>query len=216
MKKLEGMGVEWFIAIPRYPNVKQAIEDINDSEWVEIGYTPDGVAQVAETTIVTKIDKTEHTVRLKYQTHPPHRPRTAAAVKKIGDITHSPPTTTCLRQRPTGRTATTPAWNRGIRDLKHHTGPGSLPIRAVLRQRRLDGRRGDRPQPIAGGSTTTPAKVPPNSSPTKNTVRNRLFKLPGRIVNHAGQLIVRLPTNWPWAPAYRTTLQNIRALPQLC
>ncbi len=64
VKKLEGMGVEWFIAIPRYPNVKQAIEDINDSDWVDIGYTPDGVAQVAETMIVFKIDKTEHTVRL--------------------------------------------------------------------------------------------------------------------------------------------------------
>ncbi|MCY4650320.1 MAG: transposase, partial [bacterium] len=64
VKKLEGMGVEWFVAIPRYCNVKQAIEDINESEWVDIGYTTDGVAQVAETMIVTKIDKIEHTVRL--------------------------------------------------------------------------------------------------------------------------------------------------------
>ncbi|MCQ3805536.1 MAG: transposase, partial [Acidimicrobiia bacterium] len=49
-----------------------------------------------------------------------------------------------------------------------------------------------------------------------NTVRNRLFHLPGRIVNHAGQLILRLPARWPWSTAYHTTLTGIRNLPQLC
>ena len=49
-----------------------------------------------------------------------------------------------------------------------------------------------------------------------NTVRTRLFRLPGRIVNHGGKLILRLPARWPWADTYLTTLASIRSLPQLC
>ena len=49
-----------------------------------------------------------------------------------------------------------------------------------------------------------------------NTVRTRLFRLPGRIVNHGRRLILRLPTRWPWANTYHTALAGIRNLPQLC
>ncbi len=35
--------------------------------------------------------------------------------------------------------------------------------------------------------------------------RTRLFRLPGRIVNHGGKLILRLPARWPWADTYLTT-----------
>ena len=31
------------------------------------------------------------------------------------------------------------------------------------------------------------------------TVRNQLLALPGRLVNHAGRTILRLPARWPWA-----------------
>ncbi len=48
------------------------------------------------------------------------------------------------------------------------------------------------------------------------SIRTRLFGLPGRIVNHSRKHILRLPTRWPWAGAYLTTLTNLRALPQLC
>ena len=46
-----------------------------------------------------------------------------------------------------------------------------------------------------------------------NTVRTRLFRLPGRIVNHGGKLILRLPARWPWADTYLTTLGIRRANP---
>ena len=49
-----------------------------------------------------------------------------------------------------------------------------------------------------------------------HTVRTRLFRLPGRIVNHGRRLILRLPTRWPWANTYHTTLAGIPSLPQLC
>ena len=48
------------------------------------------------------------------------------------------------------------------------------------------------------------------------TIRTRLFRLPGRLVNHSGQPVLRLPARWPWAKTYQTTLANLRGLPQLC
>ena len=48
------------------------------------------------------------------------------------------------------------------------------------------------------------------------TIRTRLFGLPGRVVNHGGRRLVRLPARWPWASTYLTTLTNLRNLPQLC
>ena len=47
------------------------------------------------------------------------------------------------------------------------------------------------------------------------TVNNRLLGVPGRIVNRAGRITLRLPARWPWATAYQNTLTDIRALPRL-
>ncbi len=214
VRKLEGMGVEWFIAIPRYPNVKQAIGHLDDTDWVDIGYTPDGEAQVAETMIVTKIDKTEHTVRLIIR-----RTRLADAEQQPlwKDWRHHTfATNSDLPATEADRTYRNHARvELGIRDLKHHTGLAHCPsgqffanaawmAAAVIAHnlyRWINHHTGQgSPQQLTNG----------------NTVRNRLFKLPGRIVNHAGQLILRLPARWPWATTYHTTLTGIRNLPQLC
>ena len=48
------------------------------------------------------------------------------------------------------------------------------------------------------------------------TIRNRLFSISGRLVNHSGRHLLRLPARWPWAQVYLTTLHNLRNLPQLC
>ena len=45
------------------------------------------------------------------------------------------------------------------------------------------------------------------------TVRSRVLDLPGRLVNHSGRLVLRLPERWPWASAFLTALGRIRALP---
>ena len=57
---------------------------------------------------------------------------------------------------------------------------------------------------------------PPGRLVRGRTIRTRLFGVPGRVVNHGGRRLLRLPTRWPWAGAYQTTLTNLRALPQLC
>ena len=48
------------------------------------------------------------------------------------------------------------------------------------------------------------------------TIRTRLFGIPGRVVNHRGRHILRLPARWPWEQVYLTTLANLRQLPQVC
>ena len=48
------------------------------------------------------------------------------------------------------------------------------------------------------------------------TIRTRLFGVPGRLVNHRGRPILRLPARWPWAAVYQNTLANLRGLPQRC
>lgn len=57
---------------------------------------------------------------------------------------------------------------------------------------------------------------PPGRLVRGRTIRTRLFGLPGRLVNHSGTLLLRLPARWPWADTYLTTLTNLRSLPQLC
>ena len=45
------------------------------------------------------------------------------------------------------------------------------------------------------------------------TIRTRLFGVPGRVVNHGGRRLVRLPARWPWAGTYLTTLTNLGRCP---
>jgi hypothetical protein len=47
------------------------------------------------------------------------------------------------------------------------------------------------------------------------TVRNRLFSVPGRLVNRSGRPVVRLPERWPWAATFSAALRRLRALPML-
>jgi hypothetical protein len=47
------------------------------------------------------------------------------------------------------------------------------------------------------------------------TFRTHLIAVPGRLVNRAGRLTLRLPTHWPWARRFERILGRIRAIPQL-
>ena len=53
---------------------------------------------------------------------------------------------------------------------------------------------------------------PPNKLTAGATIRNRLFGIPARLVNHSGRHILRLPAQWPWAHTYHTALANLRNL----
>ena len=45
------------------------------------------------------------------------------------------------------------------------------------------------------------------------TIRTQLFALPGRLVNRAGRVTLRLPTRWPWSATFTNLLVTLRGLP---
>ena len=55
----------------------------------------------------------------------------------------------------------------------------------------------------------------PDRLTVARTFRTQLVAVAGRIVNRAGRLILRLPTDWPWAQRFRLILTRLRNLPQL-
>jgi hypothetical protein len=46
-----------------------------------------------------------------------------------------------------------------------------------------------------------------------HTLRFRLWHLPGRLVRHARDAILRIPADWPWATAFTTCWDRLAALP---
>ena len=102
-----------------------------------------------------------------------------------------------------------------IRDLKHSEGLAHLPSASfaanaawlicaalshnIYRQIALLGRTQPKGRLVCG-----------------RTIRNRIFGIPRRVVNHRGLRILRLPARWPWEQVHLTTLANLRRLPQVC
>lgn len=56
---------------------------------------------------------------------------------------------------------------------------------------------------------------PPGKLTVGRTIRNQLFGIPGRVINHSGRLLLRLPARWRWARLYERTIASIRSLPML-
>jgi hypothetical protein len=51
---------------------------------------------------------------------------------------------------------------------------------------------------------------------TSETLRRKVFTMPGRLVHSGRRRHLRLPADWPWADAISTALTNIHAIPQRC
>ncbi len=210
---LERLKVRWSITMPLYAHVKAAIDAIADADWTPIDYRLGGEAHVAATTLVAgargegrKLRLVVRRSRLTDETQAALWPdwRYHAFVTNTtsdtvaADVFH--------RQHATVELA--------IRDLKNSTGLAHLPSGNFF----------------ANAAWLTCATLAHNlyrwinhHTPNRRgrltagqTVRNQLLALPGRLVNHAGRSVLRLPAHWPWAPTFHTTLANIRNLPQLC
>ena len=235
-KTLEGLGVGWSITTPQYNNVAEAIAAIGKDAWASIDYPQDGAAQVAETTIWAT-HRTRRTERMKlrlvvrrtrligpqaqqwpdwrYHTFVTNLERPATQA----DQHHHPNTNT---DHPNAEVVEADRYHRhhavcelAIRDLKgsaglSHLPSGSFAANAAWLACAALAHNIYRWIAILGRTQ------PPGQLVCGPTIRTRLFGLPGRIVNHSGRHILRLPARWPWAPTYQTTLRNLRALPQLC
>jgi hypothetical protein len=61
-------------------------------------------------------------------------------------------------------------------------------------------------------SATLGAPASDHEPVVARTFRRRLIDMPGRLVNHAGTLVLRAPRNWPWRDWFTGRLIALRAL----
>ena len=227
---LNGAGVGWSITTPQYSNVREAIAEIEETAWAEIDYPKDGQAQVAETTIWAT-HRTRRTERMKLRLVVRRTRLVGSQAQLFPDwryhafVTNLNETPTQADQHHHPNTDTAVEADRyhrqhavcelAIRDLKGSAGLSHLPSghfaanAAWLTCAALA-------HNITRWITLLGQTQPGGRLVNGTTTRNRLFGIPGRLVNHSRRHILRLPTRWPWARTYLTTLTNLRALPQLC
>ena len=200
------LGVRYTMAI-RTGNdaVSKVIAKIDESAWVDIDYTPDGKAQVAECIYKHRrlvVRRTRLTDTTQAALWPEWRHHAF-----LTDLTDDTITIDQFhRQHAVVELA--------IRDLKEGAGLEHCPSGkffanaawlacAVLAHNliRWTAQIGD---------------VHPDDQLTvARTIRTRLIALPGRLVNHSGKPTLRFPTRWPWAETFLHALTQLRAIPQL-
>ena len=217
LDRLERLKARWSVTIPLYPHVKAAIANIPEDDWKPISYPDGGEAQVAETAL-TAAERGRGKGREMRIVIRRSRLCDAAQAELWPDWRHH----AFITNRTDLTTVAADAYHRAhatvelaIRDLKGSTGLAHLPSgnfcanAAWLTCATLA-------HNLYRWLARLAKTAPPGRLTVGRTIRNQLLALPGRLVNHAGRTILRLPARWPWATAFQVTLTNIRALPQLC
>ena len=209
---LNRLGVRYTMAV-RCGNkaVAAAIAGISEDAWVDIGYTCDGVAQVAECTYASGRGRHRVTRRMIVRRT---RLTDKAQARLWPDWRHHAFLTDLDADA-----VTVDAFHRhhavvelAIRDLKEGAGLEHVPSGhffangawlacAVLAHNLI------RWTAYLGGVT------PRNQLVVARTLRARLVAVPGRLVNRAGVPTLRLPTDWPWAATFDGALAALRLLP---
>ena len=182
--------------------IAAAIANIDDKAWTDIDYTSDGVAQVAECVYQERrlvVRRTRLTTR-QAALWPDWRHHAF-----LTDLTGDDTTTIDAFHR---RHAVV---ELAIRDLKEgagleHVPSGNFHANSAWLQCTILAHNLIRWTTILGKTRVD------NELIVARTVRTRLVAIPGRLVNRAGRPTLRLPTNWPWANTFTTTLDAIRLL----
>ena len=206
--RLDAHGIAWSITVRLHANMKAAIAAIDEAAWVDIDYTIGGQAQVAETTYTAGRGNEAAHGSSRRAPHPPGRTRATPALARLAPprLHHSTPKVSMIAADRFHREHA--VVELAIRDLKEGAGLDHIPSGhyhanaawlacAVLAHN-------------LGCWTTLLAGQPPV---TNRTRRTRLISVPAVIVNRSGRTLLRLPARWPWAPAFTTTLNALRALP---
>jgi hypothetical protein len=182
--------------------VAEAIAAIPDDEWVEIDYTPDGQAQVAETMyrgrrLIVRRTRLTDSRQARLWPHWRH-------FGFLTDLGGDPVTLDAFhRQHATVELA--------IRDLKEGSGlqhcpSGNFSANSAWLQCAVLAHNLIRWTATLGTPTVDTLTV-------ARTIRVQLLAVPGRIVNRSGRATLRLPARWPWAQHFSDRLAHIRALP---
>lgn len=213
---LERVGVKFSITVQMNPAVRARIEQIPDGAWVRITYPDGGQAEVASFSYTT--GRGRHglpptTVRMIVR-----RTRLVGSQAALWPdwrhhvfVTNRPDTDVALVDREHRHHATV---ELAIRDIKDGAGLAHVPSGHFS----------------ANGAWLACAALAHNLIRWTNllgdpqsrdhltvarTFRTQLVSIPARLVNRAGRLTLRLPTNWPWARRFRAILTRLRAIPQL-
>jgi len=209
--RLNTHRIRWSITVTSHAHVQTAIQAIPDDAWIDIDYTIGGHAQVAETTLIVgrgqkkrTIEQARLVVRRTRLTEPAQKQlwpnwRHHAFITNTGldtieaDQFH--------REHAIVELA--------IRDLKEGVGLEHIPS-------------GHYPANSAWLACAVLAHnlgiwadlIAEQPRRTHRSRRTRLISLPAVIVNRSRQMLLRLPTHWPWADQFHRTLTAIRALPE--
>jgi Transposase DDE domain group 1 len=182
--------------------VSAVIAAIDEATWVDIDYTPDGQAQVAEC-----IYHGRRLIVRRTRLIDGHQARLWPDWRHFAFLTDLD-----------GDTVSVDAFHRrhavvelAIRDLKEGAGLQHVPSGhfhansawlqcAVLAHN------------LIRWTASLGQPTPVDHLTVARTVRHRLIMLPGRVVNHAGSRLLRGPLHWPWQDWFSQRLGALRAL----
>lgn len=206
------LGVRYTMAVrTNTKGIAAAIAAIADDAWVDIDYTPDGIAQVAECAYTTGRGRRRLTRRLVVRRT---RLTDTTQLKLWPDWRHHAFLTDL-----DGDVVEVDRFHRhhavvelAIRDLKEGAGLEHIPSGkfaansawlqcAVLAHNLVR-------WTVALGEIRGDA----NELTVARTVRTQLLAIPGRLVNRSGRPTLRLPTSWPWATRFTNGLNALRLL----
>ncbi len=205
------LGVRWSVTVAIGAQIRAAVDAIDPAAWTAIDYPAGGEAAVAETTITAHKSKRLEVVRLVVRrtrlTDPAQQAlwpdwRYHAFITDLdNDIVAADEF-----HRDHARV------ELAIRDLKEgagmtHCPSGRFYANAAWLACAV----------LAHNLTRWTARLgglhPTGQLTVTRSVRTQTLCLPGRLVNSSRKLVLRLPSNWPWATAFTTALDTIRALP---
>jgi hypothetical protein len=216
IKTLNRLRVAWSITVAMNPSIREAIGSVAEADWIDIAYPDGGVAQVAETTYVTgggTTKRAERHVRLVVRRT---RLTDGAQAQLWPDwrhhafITNVDLPTVAVDQFHRDHATVELA----IRDLKDGAGLEHCPSGRFFANAAWLGCA-----VLAHNLVRWTAHLgdvhPADQLTVTRTIRTHVLALPGRLVNHSRQWVLRLPARWPWATTFNTALNRIRALPML-
>jgi hypothetical protein len=204
------LGVRFSITVRLSPALHRVIDGIADADWVPIPYWLDGAADVAEATYTPFAHRGKRTaVRLIVRRV---KPTPGSQLEFAGfQYTHH-----ALITDRDGEMLHLEADHRrhavvesAIRDLKDGVALDHLP----------SGRFGANGawlgfNVIAYNLARWTSRVALGATlVTTTTLRARHIAVPGRMVSHARQVHLHLPTRWPWAAQFQAALECLRSLP---
>jgi hypothetical protein len=209
LRTLDRHRMRWSITVISNPKVQAAISSIPDHAWTDIDYTLGGFAQVAETTYIGggRRVKDRRTVRLVVRRT---RLTDPTQLRLWPDWRHH----AFITNRDDLNTIEADQFHRehavvelAIRDLKtggaEHIPSGHYAANAAWFSCAV----------IAHNLTRWTCLLGKQPTVTNTTFRTRVTAVPAVIVNRSGRPTMRLPTRWPWANTFTSTLTTLRALP---